>query len=235
MPEPDKLETIRREMEQFLYAVSHDLQEPFRKVRTFGERMAAKLAGRLDEAAADDLARMLSAARRGQGMIEGLLVLSRIETHGGELSQVDLNETIARVLDDLSGAADACGAQVEVGPLPDVRADASQMLLLFTALVDNALKFHAPDVAPRIRIAADPASVEACRIAVSDNGIGIDPQHAERIFMVFQRLHPREVYPGLGLGLTIARKIARRHGGDISVESAPDRGSRFVVTLPLAQ
>jgi light-regulated signal transduction histidine kinase (bacteriophytochrome) len=235
MAEPKKHETAGREMDQFLYAVSHDLQEPLRKVCTFGERLAAKLAGRLDSAAGDDLARMLGAARRGQSMIEGLLVLSRIETGGGPFTQVDLNTTIAGVLDNLRDAADACGAEVEVGPLPAVRADASQMALLFAALLDNALKFRSPAIRPRIRVAADCGGGAAgCQIVVADNGIGIEPHHAERIFTVFQRLHPRDVYPGLGLGLAIARRIARRHGGEIAVESAPDQGSCFVVTLPAA-
>ncbi len=235
MAEPGKHETAGREMDQFLYAVSHDLQEPFRKVCTFGERLAAKLAGRLDDAAGDDLARMLGAARRGQNMIEGLLVLSRIETRGGPFTRVDLSETIAGVIKDLRDAAEACGAEVEVGPLPVVRADASQMAVLFAALIDNALKFRSPAIRPRIRVTADcSGNATVCRIVVADNGIGIDPHHAERIFTVFQRLHPRDVYPGLGLGLAIARRIARRHGGDIAVESAPNQGSRFVVTLSAA-
>jgi light-regulated signal transduction histidine kinase (bacteriophytochrome) len=233
MPEPNAAESLRHEMQQFLYAVSHDLQEPFRKVRTFGRRLAEKLEQHLDDSARADLERMLGAAERGQGMIEGLLVLSRIETQGGSMGDVDLNATLAEVCKDLRETVASSHAVISVEPLPTVHGDAGQMKLLFRCLVDNALKFHEPATPPTVRVLSEPFDrPDCCRIVVEDNGIGLDEQHADRVFTVFQRLHPRDVYPGLGLGLAYSRKIVEGHDGTIEIESPTGQGTRLVLTLP---
>ncbi|MHB8900700.1 MAG: sensor histidine kinase [Thermoguttaceae bacterium] len=236
MPTPDSADALPRQVQQFLYAVSHDLQEPFRKVRTFGQRLAARLADQLDQPARDDLERILDAAERGQGMIEGLLVLSRLDTHAGPVAAVDLNETLAAVCRELSDKIAASGAQVSIGSLPLVRARADQMRLLFLSLLDNALKFQPGDRQPSIRVFAEtPADSSACRVSVEDNGIGLDEQYADRVFTVFQRLHPRDVYPGLGLGLAYCRQIVDRHHGSITYRRRDREGTRFTVTLPSSQ
>ncbi len=229
----DETESLRREMQQFLYAVSHDLQEPFRKLQTFGQRLAAKLEDRLDDAARSDLDRILSAAERGQGMIEGLLVLSRLETQVREIVEIDLNQTLAAVCADLQERIASSSAVVSVEPLPTIAGNGDQMKLLFLSLVDNALKFQRGDRTPAIRVFAETAEAPgACRIVVEDNGIGLEQQYADRVFTVFQRLHPRDVYPGLGLGLAYCQKIVERHGGSIEYERSGEGGTRFIVTLP---
>ena len=233
MARPDD---CRNEMQRFLYAVSHDLQEPFRKVRTFGQRLAQKLEGRLDDAARGDLEKVLNAAERGQGMIEGLLVLSRLETHSGEFVDVDLNETLAAVCEDLGEKIRSSDAVVSVETLPTIQADADQMSRLFFCLVDNGIKFAREGVEPSVRVYVVDAdeNSKSVRIAVEDNGIGLEEPYADRVFTVFQRLHPRDVYPGLGLGLAYSQKIVNRHGGAIEYEQIPDGGTRFLLTLSKA-
>ena len=235
MPNIDDHEKQRRAMQQFLYAVSHDLQEPLRKIRTFGQRLAARLEGQLDEPARADLDRVLSAAERGQGMIEGLLVLSRLETHGGVPTEVDLNETLAIVCKELQEKIASSSAVVTVEPLPSLHADAQQMTLLFASLVDNAIKFQSADRPPHVGVfSEDSHDASKVRIVIEDNGIGLEERFADRIFTVFQRLHPRDVYPGLGLGLSYSQKIVERHGGTIQYEPSTAGGTRFVVNLPIS-
>lgn len=225
----------RQQMQQFLYAVSHDLQEPFRKVRTFGQRLAAKLEGQLDDSARGDLDRILNAAERGQGMIEGLLVLSRLDTHSGPITEVDLNKTLATVCEELQEKIASSGAVVSVEPLPTIQADADQMNRLFSSLIDNAIRFQWGDKTPTVHVLTEPAETPTdVRVVVEDNGIGLEDQYADRVFTVFQRLHPRDVYPGLGLGLAYCRKIVERHGGSIAYQKRDEEGTRFIVTLPTA-
>ncbi len=166
-------------------------------------------------------------------MIEGLLVLSRLGTHGGEFTEVDLNETFAAVCEDLREEIASSGAVVSVETLPTIRADAEQMKLLFLSMVDNAIKFQEDDATPSVRVFVEAATGPTdCRIVVEDNGIGLDEQYADRVFTVFQRLHPRDVYPGLGLGLAYCRRIIDRHQGSIELGEATGGGTRFTVTLP---
>ena len=233
MTTPNDPDALRREMQQFLYAVSHDLQEPFRKVRTFSQRLETKLADRLDESARADLERIVSAASRGQAMIEGLLVLSRLETQVAEVAEVDLNETLAAASANLAERIAASDAVVTIEPLPTLQGDPGQLRMLFEAMVDNGLKFQPGDEAPTVRVFAEATEPSGdCLIVVEDNGIGLDEQYADRVFTVFQRLHPRDVYPGLGLGLAYCQKIVDRHGGSIRYEKNPAGGTRFFVTLP---
>ena len=222
-------------MQKFLYAVSHDLQEPFRKVRTFGQRLATKLEGQLDDSARGDLDRVLGAAERGQGMIEGLLILSRLESQDGPVTAVDLNATLASVCDDLQDKVTSSGAVIAVDPLPTIVAKADQMERLFSCLVDNGLKFQGGDRRPSVRVYAEAVEASSLtRIVVEDNGIGLEDRYGDRVFTVFQRLHPRDVYPGLGLGLAYCQKIVDCHKGAIEYEGSAEGGTRFIVTLPTA-
>lgn len=235
MTTPNDSNAIQRQMQQFLYAVSHDLAEPFRKVRTFSQRLAAKVGDKLDESARGDLQRILSAAEHGQAMIDGLLVLSRLQTNPGPVVRVDLNETLAAASDDCSEKIALSRAVVSIEPLPEVQADADQMRLLFRSLLDNSLKFQPQGRAPSVRVYAEPATAPGlCRIVVEDNGIGLERQYVDRVFTVFQRLHPRDVYPGLGLGLACCRAIVDRHQGSIDYDQRAEGGTRFIVTLPAA-
>jgi signal transduction histidine kinase len=232
------------ELEQFASVASHDLQEPLRKIRMYCDRLPKRLGGGLSEDAASDMARMQNAAERMQRLIDDLLSFARVTSKDREFELIDLNQVINDVMGDLEARITELGARIEVGELPTVEADRAQMSQLFQNLISNALKFHRPGVAPIVRIrsqvvAAQPSrfSGEAsvgtrCLISVEDNGIGFDGKYAERVFSAFERLHSRSDYEGTGIGLSIARKIAWRHRGDITATSTPGQGSTFTLTMP---
>ena len=224
----DELARSNRELEQFAFVASHDLQEPLRKILAFGDRLNRVSAAKLDEQAADYLARMLNAAERMKALIESLLTYSRVTTRAREFQPVDLNETLSAVLTDLEYMIERTGGKVEVEPLFPVLADSAQMRQLFQNLISNALKFARPGVPPQVRVFAD----DAGRIVVQDNGIGFDEKFVDRIFTIFQRLHARDEYEGTGIGLSVCKKIVERHGGEIVVNSVPGEGSVFRVELP---
>lgn len=240
-----ELERSNKELEQFAYIASHDLQEPLRKIRTFGDRLQMKCAGQLDEVGQECLARMQDAAERMQRLIDGLLTLSRVTTQAQEFVPVHLEEVVREVVRDLEAQIEKVHGRVEIGHLPTIQADPLQMRQLFQNLIGNALKFHRPDEPPLVRVwgrylrdrtqraAAQPETEEFCRIVVEDNGIGFEEKYAERIFQMFQRLHPRDVYEGTGVGLAICRKIVQRHGGTITAQSTPGKGSTFICLLPV--
>jgi signal transduction histidine kinase len=233
------------ELEQFASVTSHDLQEPLRKIRMFGDRLQAKLGEGLPEEPAKDLGRMQNAAARMQLLITDLLNFSRVTSKGAEFERVDLGQVADEVLGDLEARVLELNARVDVGDLPTVEADRTQMRQLIQNLVSNALKFHREDEPPVIQIrgdlvagqaprfAGEAAAADRCVITVEDNGIGFDEKYADRVFVAFQRLHTRSSYDGTGIGLSIARKIVWRHGGDISATSKPGEGSTFTVTLPV--
>jgi len=241
-----KLEASNRELQEFAYVSSHDLQEPLRKIQAFGDRLRDRCGGALDEPGLDYLGRMQAAAARMQGLIDGLLAYSRVTSKAQPFVAVDLCCVTRGVLADLEARVAEVQGQVEVGLLPSIAADPLQMRQLIQNLLSNALKFHREGVAPIVRIsgalleapavraAEDEPKREWCELRVEDNGIGFDEKYIDRIFQVFQRLHGRGVYEGAGIGLAVCRKVAERHGGSITAHSTPGQGSVFVVTLPVS-
>ena len=241
-----ELERSNQELEQFAYVASHDLQEPLRKIRTFSDRLLLKQAEKLDDDGRECLERMQSAAIRMQSLIDGLLSLSRVTTRGQNFEVVDLSQIAAEVVSDLDAQIGQLHGMVDVGKLPTIQADPLQMRQLIQNLIANALKYHREGVPPVVNIAGrylhgpecrKPGQMptdEQCRIVVEDNGVGFEDKYAERIFGIFQRLHPRDVYEGTGIGLAICRRIVERHGGTITAHGTPDKGCIFEVMLPVA-
>jgi PAS domain S-box-containing protein len=221
-----------RELEDFAYVASHDLQEPLRKIQAFGDRLKARYAEALTTEGIDYLSRMQSAAGRMQSLINDLLVFSRITTKAQPFERVDLGLIAREVVHDLEVRIHQSGGEVVVGDLPALDADALQMRQLFQNLVGNGLKFQKSDVPPRVEVSGNSVNGHV-QIVVTDNGIGFDEKYADRIFTMFERLHSRAAYEGTGIGLAICRKIAQRHGGDIRAYSSPGEGARFVVMLPV--
>jgi PAS domain S-box-containing protein len=231
-----RLEASNRELEEFARVASHDLQEPLRKVASFAERLQGKYAQSLDEQGLDYIARMTDATRRMGRLIGDLLNYSRVTTRAQPFQRIDLNAVVAEVVSDLEVRIEESGARVEIGDLPAVDGDRVQMQQLLQNLIGNALKFLKPDGEPRVRIEGRIERVEGreyCVLTVADNGIGFAPQHAERIFGVFQRLHGRGEYEGSGVGLAICRKIVARHGGTITAHGVPGEGATFTLRLPV--
>jgi PAS domain S-box-containing protein len=231
-----RLEQSNRELESFAYVASHDLQEPLRKIQTFGERLKATCATSLSPQGQDYLERMHAAATRMRRLIDDLLSFSRVSSNARPFTQVDLGAVAREVLGDLEASVEQAQARVTVEELPVLAADPMQMRQLLQNLVGNALKFRREGVPPTVSIRGRvDAKAQRCVLEVEDNGIGFEEKYAERIFNVFQRLHGRNQYEGTGIGLAICRKIAERHGGSIAVSSAPGVGTVFRVSLPLKQ
>jgi two-component system, LuxR family, sensor kinase FixL len=227
------LERSNRELEQFAYVASHDLQEPLRKIRTFGDRLKTNQGPNLDEEGRDFVDRMLNATGRMQSLIDDLLALSRVATKAKPFVPVDLGQVAHEVLFDLEARIEQSGAKVEVGKLASLEADPAQMRQLMQNLIGNALKFHRPGVPPSIKVYGRLSTERRptgrlgneYQMVVEDNGIGFDEKYAERIFQPFQRLHGRNVYEGTGIGLAICHRIAERHAGRITVKSTPGQGT----------
>jgi PAS domain S-box-containing protein len=231
------------ELEKFAYVASHDLQEPLRKIQAFGDRLVKKYRDPLGPEGQEYVDRMKAAATRMRTLIDDLLTFSRVTTKAQPFDRVDLGAIVGDVLSDLEVQVTRTGGTVEVGPLPTVEADPLQMRQLFQNLIGNALKFHKPDLPPRVTVQATPWGAvsdgtdpppagDGYRILVADNGIGFDPAYAERVFELFQRLHGRAEYEGTGIGLAICRKIVQRHGGTILARGQPGEGTAFVIDLP---
>jgi signal transduction histidine kinase len=241
-----ELARSNEELEQFSSVASHDLQEPLRKIRMFGDRLRERLGDGLPEEPASDLERMLNAAGRMQRLINDLLDFSRVTHRGKEFELVDLGKLTEEVIADLEARIVELDARLDVTDLPVIEADRTQMRQLMQNLVGNALKFHREGEPPIIRIrgevcagqsprfAGETAAGDRCVITVEDNGIGFDEKYSERVFTAFERLHARSAYEGTGIGLSIARKIVWRHGGHITAKGAPQQGATFTVTLPLS-
>lgn len=221
------------ELEQFAYVASHDLQEPLRMVGSYVQLLSSRYQGQLDGQADKYIGYAVEGARRMQALIAALLEYSRVGREN-KPARISSGAAVEQALRNLKPAIEETGAVVSSEPLPDVVADAGQMVQVFQNLVGNAVKFRTSNARPRIRISAARRGHE-CVFAVSDNGIGIDPTHAERIFVIFQRLHTRAEYPGTGIGLAICKKIVERLGGRIWVESEPGRGATFYFSVPAAE
>jgi len=234
-----QLERSNRELQDFAYVTSHDLQEPLRKIVVFGERLKERNAGKFGPESLDYLDRMQEAAARMQTLINDLLAFSRVITKAQPFTPVNLAEVAAAVVDDLKGRIELVKGRVDVGSLPVIEAEPLQMRQLLQNLIGNALKFRRPEEPPVVKVEAqiipDPDTPEKklCRLTVSDNCIGFDEKYLDRIFNVFQRLHPRNEYEGTGMGLAIVRKIALYHGGHVTAKSKPGEGSIFILTVPV--
>jgi PAS domain S-box-containing protein len=228
-----RLENSNHELEQFAFIASHDLQEPLRKIQTFGNILGTKCSDKLDEQGKDYILRMQNSAKRMAELIRDLLKYSRVATRTDPLDTVDLREAVMEVVSDLEPRIHRLGANVEVFELPAITAEKSQMRQLFQNIISNALKFHGEEQA-RIKIHSQCTDYD-CRIFVEDNGIGFDETFLDRIFVPFQRLHGRSAYEGTGMGLAICRKIVERYGGSIIAKSKPGKGSTFIISLPVKQ
>jgi PAS domain S-box-containing protein len=225
------LERSNADLEQFAYVASHDLSEPLRMVGGFAQLLQKRYEGKLDADADEFIGYMVDGVNRMQALIDDLLAFSRVGRGDRELSDVDAEVVARRALEVLSAPVAETGADVEIGELPTVRCDERELGQLFQNLISNALKFHG-DEPPRVRVTAEAeAGGAGWRFAVADNGIGIEPRHAERIFKMFQRLHGRDAYAGTGVGLAICKKIVEHHGGRLWVEPNADGGSVFKFTL----
>ncbi len=229
----EQLQRHNKDLQDFTHIASHDLQEPLRKIRAFGERLADQES--LSEKGKDFLARMNNSAERMQYMIQDLLTYSRIDKQTLSLESVSLNTCIERVLESLSLQIEETRAQITIGHLPMVQSAPVHMEQLFQNLLSNALKFSRPGVAPEITVTCSLEGAVDFQIEITDNGIGFDPVYSERIFQPFQRLHSRHEYTGSGIGLAICRKIVDYYQGKIWVESTPGEGSCFFMVLPFAQ
>ena len=228
----DRLEQSNRELQDFASIAAHDLQEPLRKIQSFGDRLSTKYREALGDDGKDYLERMLSSAKRMRKLIDDLLTYSRVTTKSNPFDQTDLGQVLREVLGDLEVRIEQTQGKVEAGVLPIINADSSQMYQLFQNLIANALKFYRKDTAPIVKISAE-VQAERCVLTIVDNGIGFEEKYLDKIFTIFQRLHGKQEYEGTGVGLAICRRIVERHGGSITAKSSPGNGANFVVTLPL--
>ncbi|MGF7119078.1 sensor histidine kinase [Methanobacterium oryzae] len=230
----EELKRSNEELEQFAYVASHDLQEPLRAIISFTQLLERRYKGQLDSDADEFMDYIIDAAERMQQLINGLLQYSRVTTQGNKFQPVNINNVVNDVLFNLRTSIEENNAEITVDKLPTVTIDKLQLLQLFQNIIGNAIKFKKPDESPKIHISANKDEERNEYVfSVVDNGIGIEPQYNERIFVIFQRLHTQDVYKGTGIGLSIAKRIIERCGGCIWVESSFGKGSTFYFTLPI--
>jgi PAS domain S-box-containing protein len=230
----EELKRSNKDLEDFAYVASHDLQEPLRGINGFLALILKHYAERLDTKGREYIAYSMEAATRMSQLIIDLLEYSKVSRIAKQLSPVDASAALARALANLRSAIEEAGALVTYNDLPTVMGDAMQLSRLFQNLIGNGIKFRSPERPCRIHMSAQ-LKEDSWEFSVKDNGIGIDPQQHERIFIIFQRLHARNRYPGTGIGLAICRKIVEHHGGRIWVESQPGEGATFCFTLTPAR
>jgi light-regulated signal transduction histidine kinase (bacteriophytochrome) len=224
-----ELTRSNEELQQFAYVASHDLQEPLRMISSYTQLLERRYGARLDGDARDFMAYIVDGAARMKQLIEDLLAYSRVGTRGKDFQDVASGASLDRALANLRASIESSGAQVTRDRMPDVLADGAQLSQVFQNLIGNAIKFRG-EAPPAIHVGAE--TREAVWVfTVKDNGIGLDTQYADRIFMMFQRLHNKADYPGTGIGLAIVKKIVERHGGRIWVESEPGKGATFGFTI----
>ena len=237
----EELARSNRELEDFAFVASHDLQEPLRKIRAFGDRLMTSYSSSIDPKGQDYLKRMYNAAERMSNLISDLLEYSRINTRGKAFVVVSLDQVLIDVIDDLEVAIDESSATIQTTPLPEINGDITQLNQLFLNLLSNAIKFKQDDIPPVIHIsynesyAFDPILKTDSlwyEITIKDNGIGFSQEFEDKIFIPFQRLHTRSQYKGTGIGLAVCRRIVERHGGDISVKSEINSGTEFTIKIP---
>lgn len=226
----EELERSNKELEQFAYVASHDLQEPLRMIASYTQLLAKRYAGKLDSDADEFIGFAVDGATRMQNLINDLLQYSRVNRKGKPFAPVDCAEVLRDALVNLRISLEESRAIVTNDDLPSVTCDATQLTQLFQNLIGNAIKFHG-DGPPHVHVSAADGGSE-WKFAVRDNGVGFDPQYAERIFVIFQRLHSQREYAGTGIGLSICKRIVERHGGRIWAESEPGKGATFYFTIP---
>jgi len=229
----EELSRSNDELKRFAYVASHDLQEPLRAISSFTQLLARRYRGKLDRDADEFIGFAVDGCNRVQALINALLAYSRVDTRAAPFKAVRLEDALAAAAANLRIALDETGARITHESLPEVAGDEAQLVQLFQNLIGNAVKFRGSEP-PLIRVSAERADgdEDAWTVSVVDNGIGLEPRFAERIFVIFQRLHRRDEYPGTGIGLAICKKIVERHGGRIWVESLPGEGAAFRFTLP---
>ena len=226
----EELSRSNRDLEQFAYVASHDLQEPLRAVAGCVQVIRKRYRGQLDARGDELIDHAVEGVARMRHLIDDLLAFSRVESSGKTFAAADCGAALAEALANLRVAIDEAGVAVTFDPMPTAVVDSVQMVQLFQNLVGNAVKFRGPDW-PAVHVGAR-REAGGWAFAVRDNGIGIDPAYFARVFVIFQRLHTRAEYPGTGIGLALCQKIVERRGGVLSVESSPGRGSTFTFTLP---
>jgi len=229
------LERSNRDLEQFAYVASHDLQEPLRKVSSFCQLLQRRYGGQLDERADQYIEFAVDGAQRMQRLINDLLAFSRVGRSTEGFEPVDLNAVAAAVVTQLEAATTEAGGGIVVDGLPTVQGDPALLRQLLLNLVGNGLKFHQEGVAPEVRVCARATDDDGWEITVADNGIGIEQEYADKVFVIFQRLHGRERYEGTGIGLALAKKIVEFHGGRIWIDpaqTAPGTTVRFTLPAP---
>jgi signal transduction histidine kinase len=228
-----RTQTELEQMKLFNFAASHDLQEPLHKLTLFADVLEREHGAALGPRGRKRLETLVQAAARMRALVEQTLQLARVVTQAQTPAPLALDDVLEAVRTELAPTIEATGAQVEIMPLPRVRADRAQMETLFRNLLANALKFRRPEEPPQVRVACVGTAAGRCEIAVADHGIGFEERYAERIFEPFQRLHGRHAYPGSGLGLAICERIVQRHGGTLTARSVPGAGATFVASLPM--
>jgi PAS domain S-box-containing protein len=230
-----ELEIRNQELQEFSFIASHDLREPLRKIRTFGDMMSEKIKYGTYEQIPDYISRMQSSAKRMQKLIKSLLDYSRVTTTQKPFKKTDLSMCLVEAMSNLEILIREKEANIELSSLPTIEADATQIIQLFQNLIGNALKFHKSGEVPRIKIYCKNVDDKICEVIVEDKGIGFDENYLQKIFMPFQRLHGRSEYEGIGMGLAICKKIIERHEGKITAASQPGKGATFIITFPIKQ
>jgi light-regulated signal transduction histidine kinase (bacteriophytochrome) len=226
-----KADTAAQELKDFVYIVSHDFSAPLRGIVEFSKLLKTEQREALNDEGKEYLSLIIESGEKLQNMLAGLLEYSRLNTASKPLSMVDCNDILNNCRSTLQDKITTTGAQIDIAQLPTVAAEPEKLTRLFLALLDNALKFHAAGVAPYISVSAEKQD-KSWLFTVRDNGIGIDQEFHKRIFQPFQRLHADKEYPGIGMGLTLVKKIVGQQGGEIWINPAAGQGSAFMFTLP---